>query len=100
MNGFMMVNGQRGFYELNDFGSLNFGITQTLMKKKLTITINARDVLRTMVTEFELNQGAINSSGNRYSDNKRFGINIRYNFGLGKKSERKGLDRFEEDGEM
>ncbi len=100
MSGFMMIKGQQGFYELNNFGSLNFGITQTLLNKNLTITINLRDALRTMVTEFKLNQGAIQTLGDRYSDNRRFGINIRYNFGLGKKDNRKGINNFEEEGGM
>lgn len=100
MSGFMMVNGQQGFYELNNFGSLNFGITQNLLNRNLTITLSARDVLRTMVTEFQLNQGSVRTTGDRYSDNRRFGINIRYNFGLGKKDHRRGLNNPEEEGEM
>ncbi len=98
MSGFMMVNGQQGFYELNNFGSLNFGITQTLLNKNLTITINARDILRTMTTEFKLNKGAIQTIGDRYSDNQRFGVNIRYNFGIGKRNTKKGLNGFEDEG--
>jgi outer membrane receptor for ferrienterochelin and colicin len=97
LSGFMMVKGQQGFYELKNFGSLNFGITQSLFNKNLTITINARDILRTMVNEFELNQGAVRTYGDRYSDNRRIGINIRYNFGLGKKDNRKSINGLEED---
>lgn len=98
VSGFMMVKGQQGFYELNNFGALNVGITQTLFNKNLTITVNVRDVLKTMVTEFKLNQGAIQTTGDRYSDNRRLGINIRYNFGLGKKGSKKGINTFEEEG--
>jgi hypothetical protein len=97
VSGFMMKGGQQGFYELSDFGSLNVGLTQTLMKKNLMITVNARDILHTMKTEFKLNQGGIRSYGDRYGDNQRFGINIRYNFGLKKKTDRKGLNGIEED---
>jgi iron complex outermembrane recepter protein len=100
MYGFMMVNGQQGFYELKNFGSLNFGITQTFLHKSLMITLNARDVLHTMVTKFELKQGVIRTTGDRYSDNQRIGINIRYNFGLGKKNDRKGFNNYEDDGDM
>ncbi|MBI5538943.1 MAG: outer membrane beta-barrel protein [Bacteroidia bacterium] len=100
LSGFMMVKGQQGFYELNNFGALNVGITQTLLNKNLTITVNVRDVLRTMVTEFKLNQGAIQTSGDRYSDNRRIGINIRYNFGLGKKGPRKSINTFEDEGAL
>ena len=89
----MMVNGQFNFYELKNFGQLNFGISQTLFKKKLTVSFNARDILHTMLTEFELRQGSIYSYGNRYSDNQRFGININYNFGIKEKEKKKGMIR-------
>ena len=87
----MMINGFQNFYDLENFGSLNFGLTQTLFKKKLSITLSGRDVLRTMLTKFSINEGNINSTGNRYSDNQRFGINLRYNFGMKKKDEHKGF---------
>jgi len=93
VSGFMMVNGQFNFYELKNFGQLNFGISQTLFKKKLTVSFNARDILHTMLTEFELRQGSIYSYGNRYSDNQRFGININYNFGIKEKEKKKGMIR-------
>ena len=91
VNGFLMQNGQFNFYEMKNFGQLNIGITQTLFDKKLTITLNARDILKTMQTEFSLNQGSINTYGSRYSDNQRFGIRIKYNFGISKKEEKKGV---------
>ena len=91
MYGFMMINGFQNFYELKNFGALNCGITQTLMKKKLSITLNGRDILRTMKVQFNLDQGSIFTTGNRYSDSQRIGINIRYNFGMKKKEERKGI---------
>jgi len=89
--GFMMVNGFQNFYDLQNFGALNFGLTQTLFKKRLSITLSGRDILRTMVTKFSLDEGSIFSTGNRYSDNQRFGFNVRYNFGMKKKDEHKGF---------
>ena len=53
-----------------------------------------------MVNEFELNQGAVRTYGDRYSDNRRIGINIRYNFGLGKKDNRKSINGLEEDSSL
>jgi len=91
MSGFMMINGNYNFFELNDFGALNFGISQTFFDKKLFVNIRMRDVFRTMVTEFQLNQGSISSFGDRYTDNRRIGINIRYNFGIKKKDETKDI---------
>lgn len=95
MMGFLYHKGQMSFLELETFGMLNFGLTQQFMDKKLQVTINARDVLRTMVTGFQLNQGDIIMSGDRYADNQRFGINIRYNFGLEKSDKKKQKPSFE-----
>jgi hypothetical protein len=95
VNGFLMTNGQWNFYEMKSFGQLNIGLTQTLLDKKLTISLSARDILKTMVTEFEFNQGTVTSLGDRYSDNQRFGINLRYNFGIKKKEEHKEQSGFE-----
>lgn len=94
-SGFLMYKGLFNFYELNTFGQVNAGFSQSFMKKKLNVYINMRDIFRTMVTQFELNQGSQHSSGDRYTDNQRFGINIRYNFGLEKKDEKKKLNGFE-----
>jgi hypothetical protein len=88
LNGFMMTKGQMNFYELDNFGQLNVGLIQTFLDKKLTIMLNARDILHTMGTKFTLEQGGIYSVGDRYSDNQRFGVNIRYNFGIKNKHEK------------
>jgi len=93
--GFMMINGQQNFYELKNFGQLNMSISQSLFNNKLNITLNARDLLRTMVTKFELTQGSIYTYGDRYTDNQRFGINVRYNFGMKKKNDKRDMQHFE-----
>ena len=90
LSGFMLLRGQQNFYELDTFGQLNLGLNQTFLNKKLNVTLNASDVLRTMVTRFSLNQGGITTFGDRYGDNQRIGVNIRYQFGLRKKDEERG----------
>lgn len=97
MNGFMMLNGQQNFYALNTFGQLSFGLNQTFWARRLNVTLNVTDVLRTMTTEFSLNQGSINTTGSRYNDNQRFGINIRYNFGIKKRDEQGGMMQLDAD---
>ncbi|MDD3740347.1 MAG: TonB-dependent receptor [Bacteroidales bacterium] len=95
-SGFMMINGQMDFYELNNFGGLNVGIRQTFFDDKLTIGIQARDILGTMLVGYEINQGSINAWGDRYTDNRKIGINIRYSFGLSKRDDKKGMFNYEE----
>ncbi len=95
LNGFMMTNGMMNFYELDTFGQINLGLNQTFLNKKLTISLSARDILRTMTTNFQINQGSIISAGSRYSDNQRFGVNIRYTFGIPNRQERQNMLQFD-----
>ena len=87
MNGFMRVNGQLQFYELNNFGSLSFNLNRQFLDKKLTVSLNFNDVFFTNKYKFTLNQGDISAVGSRVNDSRRFGINARYNFGIRKKKE-------------
>jgi outer membrane receptor protein involved in Fe transport len=91
MNGFYTTNGQNNFYTLDAFGQLNFGLSRSFFNKKLKVTLSANDVLRTMEVGFQLNQGSLNTEGFRYSDNQRYGINVRYAFGLKKQEERESF---------
>jgi len=97
LNGFLMTKGQMNLYEMNTFGQLNLGLKQTFFNNKLSVTLSLRDALRTMKNEFSLNQGSINTTGRRYSDTRRFGININYNFGIPEKKEKERKINFEMD---
>jgi iron complex outermembrane receptor protein len=97
LNGLMVTKGQINFYELDNFGQLNLGLNQTFLNKKLSITLSARDILRTMVNKFRFNQGSINTFGDRYSDTRRFGINIVYNFGIPDRHDKGKKIEFEKD---
>jgi iron complex outermembrane recepter protein len=87
VNGFARFNGQLQFYELSSFGALNVSLSQQLLNKKLTITLSGTDVLFTNNNHFSINQGSVNATGYRQADTRRFGINMRYNFGLKRKEE-------------
>lgn len=96
LNGFMMVNGQQQFYELGNFGQLGMSINRQFIKKKLMVSAQLNDIFFTNNYTFSLNQGNINAIGNRKTDSRRFGINLRYNFGQKKKNE--GFDMFNVEG--
>ena len=98
LQGFARLKGQVQFYELSALGALNLSLTQQLMKKKLTLTLNATDVFYTNQYEFVLNQGSINAFGARKNDTRRFGLNLRYNFGLRKKEEATNMFQLEPEG--
>ncbi|NSW45319.1 MAG: outer membrane beta-barrel protein [Bacteroidales bacterium] len=97
VSGFMMTSGMWNFYELKNFGQINIGLSQNFFNRKLTVTINMRDVLHTNVNKFTFNVGGIYSYGDRYTDNQRIGINIRYNFGIKTKEERKAMLKMNEE---
>lgn len=87
VNGFARFRGQLQFYELSTFGALNISLSQQLLDKKLTITLSGNDILATNRNEFSIQQGSLSASGFRKGDTRRFGLNLRYNFGLKKREE-------------
>ncbi len=87
LNGFARFNGQLQFYELSSFGSLNLSLTQQFLNKKLIATLSANDLFFTNNNEFTLSQGTVNAAGYREGDTRRFGLNLRYNFGFRKKED-------------
>jgi hypothetical protein len=87
LNGFIRLKGQQQLYELSSFGSLNASVNRRLLKEKLIVTLSISDLFATFKNEFTINQGSVNASGFRQSDTRRFGVNLRYNFGIRKKEE-------------
>lgn len=87
MNGFARFKGQLQFYELSSFGALNFSLNRQLLERKLTLGLSMNDVFFTNNNSFTLVQGSINAKGYRENDTRRFGINLRYNFGMRRKEE-------------
>jgi iron complex outermembrane receptor protein len=87
LNGFMRLKGQQQFYELTPFGSLNTSINRKFLKDKLIITLSLSDIFATNKNNFTIKQGSVNATGYRQADTRRFGINLRYNFGIRKKEE-------------
>ena len=87
LNGFVFFKGQIQFYELSTFGQMNMHLSQQFYNKKLTVSLSAQDIFYTNRNEFVLTQGNINATGERRADSRRFGLNLRYNFGIRKKEQ-------------
>ncbi len=87
LNGFIRLKGQQQFYELSSFGALNTSVNRSFMKEKLVITLSMNDIFFTNKNNFTIRQGSVDASGFREADTRRFGINVRYNFGMRKKEE-------------
>jgi hypothetical protein len=97
LNGFLRLKGPLQFYELSTFGALNININRKFFKQKLTVTLSANDVFFTNNNEFKIMQGSVNAAGYRESDSRRFGINLRYNFGFHKKEEERDMFNMQPD---
>ncbi len=91
LNGFYRLKGQQQFYELSEFGALNASINRKFLKDKLVITLSINDMFYTNKNDFSIQQGSVNAAGTRLADTRRWGINIRYNFGLRKKEDNNNM---------
>jgi hypothetical protein len=91
INGYVRFKGQQQFYDLATFGSLNASINRKMLKEKLTVTASCTDIFYTQPNDFTSHVGTINAYGTRSADSRRFGINLRYNFGFNKKDDRKSM---------
>jgi hypothetical protein len=91
LNGFMRLKGALQFYELSSFGALNVNINRKFFKQKLTVTLSLNDIFFTNNNKFTINQASVNASGYREQDTRRFGLNLRYNFGFHKREEEKDM---------
>jgi hypothetical protein len=49
--------------------------------------MNVVDMFYTNQNDFAIDQGSVKANGSRRSDTRRFGLNLRYNFGWRKKEE-------------
>ena len=82
LNGFWRTNGQQQFYELENFGSINMTVNRQFLNKKLVVTASVNDLFFTSNNRFVLHQGSMNAYGYRESDSKRYGLSLRYSFGI------------------
>jgi hypothetical protein len=89
LEGFFLTRYMQNFYILKNIGGLYFSANKSILKKKGNIIFAINDVLNTNNASFNLNQGNVNASGSRKTDSQKFGITLRYNFGLSKPNENK-----------
>ena len=91
LQGFVRFKGQLQFYELSTFGAMNATLSQQLLKRKMTLSLSANDILYTNRNDFLLSQGSVLANGSRFGDTRRFGLNLRYNFGIRRKEKEEGM---------
>ncbi|HSC39215.1 MAG TPA: outer membrane beta-barrel protein, partial [Chitinophagaceae bacterium] len=89
LNGWMYANGFRFFNELKNMGQLNCSFTKTLLDRKLSIIVSGNDIFKTNISAFHLQQGTVLVDGRRVQDSRRFGITLRFNFGIAPRDDKK-----------
>ena len=91
LHGFVRLKGPLQFYELSSFGALNTSINRHFFKQKFTVTLSVNDIFYTNKNDFTIDQPTVQANGRRYADSQRFGLNLRYNFGIRKKEEKNDI---------
>ena len=87
LQAFIRLKGQQQFYELSTFSAVNASLSQQFFKKKMMLTLSMNDMFLTNRYDFKIYQGSVRATGSIKTDSRRFGINLRYNFGIRKKEE-------------
>ncbi len=88
MNGFMRVNAVSNFFILKPFGGLNITANKSLLHKKMNLIISVNDLFYTIKNRFTVNVPNFTASGYRYTDSRRVGLTLKYNFGGKPREER------------
>jgi iron complex outermembrane recepter protein len=93
INAWMRLQGVNNFFETKNFGALNLSMNKTFLKNKFSINISGNDILRTNRVYFNINVPKFVGNGLQYTDTRKFGIALKYSFGIKPKVEQgQGFD--------
>ena len=70
--------------QIKGLGWVDAGLTKSLMKDKLSLTLNATDLFRTQIIRAKIDFAAIDTSFKQYRSNQGIRFSLRYNFAKGK----------------
>ena len=69
--------------QIKGFGWVDLGLTKSLMKDKLSLSVNGTDLLRTQVIRANVDFADIDTSFRQYRSNQGIRFTLRYNFAKG-----------------
>ncbi len=93
LNAWMRIHGVNNFFETKNFGALNLSVNKTFNKNKFSINISGNDILRTNRVYFNIDVPKFIGNGLQYTDTRKFGIALKYSFGIKPKVEQgQGFD--------
>ena len=70
-----------GYIVMEPYGELSAGAKKSLLDGKLTISLNANDLLNTWASKQRANYGNIHFESIQNTDTRNVSLSIRYNFG-------------------
>ena len=69
--------------EIAGFGWVDAGVTKSIMKDKITLSVNGTDIFRTQVIKATIDFAAIDTNFRQYRSNQGVRFTIKYNFSKG-----------------
>lgn len=69
--------------EIAGFGWVDAGVTKSIMKDKLTLSVNGTDLFRTQVIKANIDFAAIDTNFRQYRSNQGVRFTLKYNFSKG-----------------
>jgi iron complex outermembrane receptor protein len=88
LNGFMRLKGLQNFYEIKTVGQLNLSVNRAILNKKMNVIVSINDMFYSNRYTFQINQPGIIATGERFTDTRRVGLTLRYNFGIKPKEDK------------
>jgi hypothetical protein len=81
VTGFYMSGARQGYIEIKSQGSLSVGLRQTLLKNKMTLSLNAYDILNTITGKASAKYDNVNYRLISKYNSRTVNLTLRYNFG-------------------
>ncbi len=84
ISGFYRTATPEGVFRIGSFGTMNAGVSKTLLKEKATLRLNVRDVFWSQKFKGDIQYGAVNTQFQQYGDSRVASITFTYRFSKGK----------------
>lgn len=84
ISGFYRTATPEGVFRIGSFGTINLGVSKTLLKEKATLRLNVRDVLWSQRFKGNIQYGAVNTQFQQYGDSRVASLTFTYRLSKGK----------------
>jgi len=84
LNGFFRTPGYEGVFNIQQFGSVNWGMSVPVLKTKGTVRVSVRDIFWTQRPAGSIKYGDVNAAFRNINDSRTVGVSFTYRFSKGK----------------